>query len=87
MPNSDFLYSFVQTLNHVASKEPKAMQDLIRTRVKTDTDFADDDKIIVPSHNEISVLGIINSMINNYCGKKIVACIDDNDNLTRFKVG
>ena len=49
-------------------------------------DFKNDPDIIVNSNNELSALALFNSMINVYCGKKIVSCTEDDGTLTKFKV-
>lgn len=86
MPNSDFIYSFVSTLNQALSKDRNAVKKVMLTNTKAQYDFINDPDIIVNSNNELSALALFNSMINVYCGKKIVSCTEDDGTLTKFKV-
>lgn len=86
MPNSDFIHSFVSTLNHALSKDRKAVQKVVLEKTPAEYDFTNDPDIIVGVNNTLSGLSLINSMISAYCGKRIVACIDDNGVLIKFEV-
>lgn len=86
MPNSDFIHSFVSTLNHALSKDRNAVKKVMLTHTKSQYDFINDPDIIVNGNNELSALGLLNSMMSAYCGKKITACIEDDGTLTKFEV-
>lgn len=66
MPNSDFIYSFVSTLNKALSKDRNAVKKVMLTNTKAHYDFTNDPDIIVNSNNELSALALFNSMINVY---------------------
>ena len=86
MPNSDFIYSFVNTLNQALSKDRNAVKKVMLTHTKAHYDFTNDPDIIVNSNSKLSALSLFNSMISAYCGKKIVACTEDDGTLTKFEV-
>lgn len=90
MPNSDFLHSFVDTLNHALAKDYDATSKVMMTKVPANKSLITDSKIIVGGTDEeptLSGLSLLNSMINTYCGKKIVAVIyNDDGNIQKFDI-
>lgn len=89
MSNTDFVHSFVETLNYALAKDYDATSKVMRTKVPANKSLVTDSKIIVGGTEEepmLSGLSLLNSMINTYCGKKIFAVINDKGNIERFEV-
>lgn len=89
MPNSDFIHSFVETLNHALAKDYDATYKVMLTKVPADKSLITDPKIFVGGTDEkptLSGLSLLNSMINTYCKKKIFAIVDDKGKLEKFEV-
>ena len=89
MPNSDFLHSFVDTLNHALVTDHLATTSVMLNKCHTNKKLVKDSKVFVEGTEEyptLSALSLLNSMINNYCGKKIITLFDEKGNVKKFDI-
>lgn len=86
--NSDFVYSFVNSLNRLHSCERKALEELLLKRVPLENTYKDNSPVIHKddSKNDLSVMRLLNTLINNACGMKIAISTNDNGDIVRFEV-
>lgn len=85
--NSDFVYSFVNSLNRLHSCERKALEELLLKRVPLENTYKDNSLIISSDNkNELSVMRLLNTLISNACGMKIAVSTNDKGELIRFEL-
>ena len=86
MKKSDCIYSFVNTLNYINSKDKEALKKVLLTKEETKINIEEDPVVIGNEPNKLSALGVLNTLLNSFCDERISAVLDDNGDIIRFEV-
>lgn len=86
MNKTDCIYSFINTLNYIVGKDEVALRKILLSKEKTTINIDKDSIVIGSKFNKLSALCVINSMLNAFCGERIIAVLNDDGKIKRFEV-
>ena len=85
MQNPNITEKALEILNRICKRDNKALSSMLLNRIATNEDYVDDPQVVCSKHNELTALGILNSILSASGSKRVCACVDDSGSITHFE--